>query len=74
MAPRKLPPLRDPFLIPHTEARRLLGVQNSKYWALVRAGIIKTVKLGDRTQATFASVRRAACPDETPSGRSRPAE
>lgn len=38
----------------------MLGIGNTKYWRLVKAGVIETVQLGARTMATYASVEALA--------------
>jgi hypothetical protein len=55
----------EPLLTTGQEARRLLGISNTKYWDLVKAGKIETVKLGSRKMPTYASLKRLADPQAT---------
>jgi hypothetical protein len=55
---------QEQLLMSHTKAQRVLDVGNSKYWGLVKNGIIETVQLGATSMATYASVKRAATPSE----------
>jgi hypothetical protein len=45
-----------PLLVPGPTARRIIGVGNTKYWALVKAGKIKLVDVGGRKMAVYASL------------------
>ena len=47
-----------PLLVPGPLARKLIGVGNTTYWALVRSGQIETVKLGGRVMVIYASLER----------------
>ena len=58
------PILDEPLLVPGPEARRLLGIGNTKYWQLVRAGRIETVDLDGRKWVVFASLKRLAQPEK----------
>ncbi|NPD68930.1 excisionase [Lichenicola cladoniae] len=51
-----------PLLVNCQTAQHLLGVRNTKFWALVKAGAVETVKLGDRTMVRYASLERLAEP------------
>jgi hypothetical protein len=53
---------RKPLLVSNTEAKKLIGVGNTKYWALVKAEKIKTVDVGGRRMAVFASLEALANP------------
>jgi hypothetical protein len=52
----------EPLLLPGPVARRLLGIGNTKYWALIKAGKIEVVELGGRKMPTYASVKKLATP------------
>ena len=47
-----------PLLVSGTEARRLLSVGNTKYWALVGSGVLETVMVGRRRHVRYASIQR----------------
>jgi hypothetical protein len=47
----------EPFLLRHSDARRMLGYGNSKYWELVKAGEIEVVGKGAMSRATYASIK-----------------
>jgi hypothetical protein len=51
-----------PLLVNGPTARRVIGVGNSKFWELVKAGQIETVKLGGRTMVVYASLESLASP------------
>jgi hypothetical protein len=51
-----------PLLVSNTKAKRLIDVGNTKYWELVKAGIIKTVDVGGRSMAVYASLEALANP------------
>ncbi len=51
-----------PLLVTCQTAQHLIGVRNTKFWALVKAGAVETVKLGDRTMVRYASLERLAEP------------
>lgn len=51
-----------PLLVNCQTAQHLLGVRNTKFWQLVKAGAVETVKLGDRTMVRYASLERLAEP------------
>jgi hypothetical protein len=49
-----------PILVPGPEARRLIGVGNTKYHELVKAGTIESVFVGGRRMIVYASLERLA--------------
>jgi hypothetical protein len=55
-----------PLLVSGSNARELLDVGNTKYWALVKSGAIETVEVGGRKMAVYASLERLAQGDTTP--------
>ena len=52
--------LLDPLLVSVKEARRLLGVGNTKAYQLIREKKLKVVKFGKATRITMESIRAAA--------------
>ncbi len=48
----------EPFLLRHSDARRMLGYGNSKYWELVKAGEIEVVGKGAMSRAIYDSIKR----------------
>jgi hypothetical protein len=54
----------EPLLVSGPQARRLLNIGPTKYWALVKAGRIETVDLDGRRWVTFASLKRLAQPEK----------
>jgi hypothetical protein len=53
---------RKPLLVSNTVAKQLIGVGNTKYWELVKAEKIKTVDVGGRRMAVYASLEALANP------------
>ena len=53
---------RKPLLVSNTVAKQLIGVGNTKYWELVKADKIKTVDVGGRRMAVYASLEALANP------------
>ena len=51
-----------PLLVTCQTAQHIIGVRNTKFWALVKAGAIETVPLGGRTMVRYASLERLAEP------------
>jgi hypothetical protein len=49
-----------PLLVSNTKAKQVIGVGNTKYWELVKAGRIKTVDVGGRSMAVYASLEALA--------------
>lgn len=49
-----------PLLVSNTKAKQLIDVGNTKYWELVKAGKIKTVDVGGRSMAVYASLEALA--------------
>jgi hypothetical protein len=47
----------EPLLVTGPVARKLIGVGNTKYWELVKAGKVKLVVVGGRRMATYASLK-----------------
>jgi hypothetical protein len=45
-----------PLLVTNSKAKQLIDVGNTKYWELVKAGKIKTVEVGGRSMAVYASL------------------
>jgi hypothetical protein len=53
-----------PLLVSNTKAKQLIDVGNTKYWELVKAGKIKTVEVGGRSMAVYASLEALAQPPD----------
>ena len=53
----------EPLLVTGPVARKLIGVSNTKYWELVKAGKVTLVKVGGRRMATYASLKELAKPE-----------
>ena len=51
-----------PLLVSGPEARKLLGIGNTKYWALVKAGKIKVVDVNGRKMPVYASLEALSTP------------
>jgi hypothetical protein len=51
---------RKPLLVPNATARQLLGVGNTKFWELVKAGQIKLVQVGSSKMTVYASIEELA--------------
>jgi hypothetical protein len=49
-----------PLLVPNSVAKKIIGVGNTKYWELVKAGKIKLVEVGGRRMAVYASLEALA--------------
>jgi hypothetical protein len=52
----------EPLLVTGPVARKLIGVGNTKYWELVKAGKVMLVEVGGRRMATYASLKALAKP------------
>ncbi|HUB48342.1 MAG TPA: hypothetical protein VMB73_25480 [Acetobacteraceae bacterium] len=52
--------MQKPLLVSGPTARRLIGVGNTKFWSLVKAGAIETVEVGGRKMVKYASLERLA--------------
>jgi hypothetical protein len=50
----------EPLLVTGPVARKLIGVGNTKYWEIVKAGQIETVELGGRKMVVYASLKKLA--------------
>lgn len=52
------------------EAQAALGIKNTKFWALVKAGLLETRKLGGATVVPAESLRRfvESLPSSAPTG------
>jgi hypothetical protein len=50
----------EPLLVAHPKARKMIDVGNTKYWELVKKGIIEVRQVGDSTMAVVASLKRLA--------------
>jgi hypothetical protein len=57
-----LPAGLEPLTVPTGVGRALIGVGNTKWWELVRAGKIELAEVGGRRMATYASLKRLAQP------------
>lgn len=51
-----------PLLVSQLEARRQLGISNSKYHVLKKKGLFDIVRLDQRDMVVFESLRRLATP------------
>jgi hypothetical protein len=51
-----------PLLVPQPVGRRIIGVGNTKWFELVKAGKIQTVDVGGRKMAVYASLEALASP------------
>lgn len=47
-----------PLTVSGPEARKILGIGNTQYWRLVKEGAIKTVVIGRRQMAVYASLEQ----------------
>jgi hypothetical protein len=56
--------LEKPLLLSGPRARKLLCIGNTKYWRLVKAGLIETAEVGARKMPTYRSVEALARPTE----------
>ena len=45
-----------PILVSPSTARSLIDVGNTKFWALVKSGAIRTCRVGGRTMVVYASL------------------
>lgn len=54
----QLPLPLDPLTVRIPVAMRLTGIGRSKLYGLIKAGEVKTVKIGSSTLVTMASLRR----------------
>ena len=52
-----------PLLVSGPKAREILGIGNTKYFELLKEGVIETVKVGSRRFPTYASLERLAQPE-----------
>jgi hypothetical protein len=52
-----------PLLVPQPVGRKLIGVGNTKWFELVKAGKIDVVEVGGRKMATYESLERLAKPE-----------
>ena len=51
-----------PLLVPGPTARRIIGVGNTKFWDLVKAGKIEMVEVGGSRMVVYASLEKLAQP------------
>jgi hypothetical protein len=51
-----------PLLVPQPIGRRLIGVGNTKWFELVKAGKVEVVEVGGRKMAVYASLERLVAP------------
>jgi len=49
-----------PLLVTNTKAKQLLGVGNTKYWELVKKGLVEQADLGGTKMVVYASLERLA--------------
>jgi hypothetical protein len=47
----------EPFFVRHSEAQRLLGLGESRYFQLIREGRIKSVGKGRMSRAVYSSIK-----------------
>jgi len=52
----KLPDSQKPLGVPVETACRLIGVGNTTIWALIKAGRVKSVRVGRRRVVIFSSL------------------
>ena len=52
--------LEKPLLVSAPKARKLVGCGNTKFWALVKAGKIKTADVGGRRMVIYSSLEALA--------------
>lgn len=55
--------LQKPLLVSGPRARKLLDIGNTKYWDLVKQGVIETVEVGGRKMVVYTSLERLASGD-----------
>lgn len=53
-----------PILVSGPKARDLIGVGNTKYHELLKAGVIESVFVGGRRMVVYASLERLAQPEQ----------
>ncbi len=51
-----------PLLVRAPAARKLIGVGNTKFWALVKAGKIEMADVGGHRMVVYASLEKLASP------------
>ena len=56
--PAETPP---PMLVSIKEARRLIGVGNTRIYELINAGTLETIYVGKRRLIRYSSLRKFAC-------------
>ena len=49
-----------PLLVSGPKARRIIGVGNTKFWEMVKAGKIKMADVGGRRMVVYASLESLA--------------
>jgi hypothetical protein len=49
-----------PLLVSGPKARKIIGVGNTKFWELVKAGKIKMANVGGRRMVVYASLEALA--------------
>lgn len=55
------PSIHDkPLLVSGPKARKIIGVGNTKFWELVKAGQIKMANVGGRRMVVYASLEALA--------------
>jgi hypothetical protein len=51
------PPI-EPLTLSHGVAQQVLGIKKTKYWQLVKSEAIRTVMIGGRSMAVYASLKQ----------------
>ena len=51
-----------PILLKQKDAQRIIGVGNTKWFELVKAGKVRVVEVGGRKMAVYASLEALASP------------
>jgi hypothetical protein len=59
------PALDAPLLVSASQARRIIGVRNTKFWQLVKSGKIQMANVGGRRMVVYASLEALARPAAT---------
>lgn len=53
----------EPLLVSQPVGKRVIGVGNTKWYELIKAGKITVVEVGGRQMAVYASLKRLAAPE-----------
>ena len=51
-------PVPDPLLLSVDDAARSLGISRSKFYGLMRAGVVPTVMIGGQRRVVFSDLQR----------------